>query len=71
MYLGTTPSPLVSVKVFIERINFERKNEVFYLFFNVFFKCNPHHGNKCILLGDAAHAIVPFYGQGMNSVCFI
>lgn len=28
-------------------------------------KCNPHHiGNKFLLIGDAAHAIVPFYGQG-------
>lgn len=25
-----------------------------------------HHGNV-LILGDAAHAIVPFYGQGMNS----
>ncbi len=30
-------------------------------------KCSPYHyRNKCLLLGDAAHAIVPFYGQGMN-----
>jgi kynurenine 3-monooxygenase len=30
-------------------------------------KCGPYHyKNKSLLLGDAAHAIVPFYGQGMN-----
>lgn len=28
-------------------------------------KCKPHHmANKFLLVGDAAHAIVPFYGQG-------
>ncbi len=26
-----------------------------------------HFGNKSALIGDAAHAIVPFYGQGMNA----
>jgi len=30
-------------------------------------KCNPWHNNKTVLIGDASHAIVPFYGQGMNS----
>lgn len=31
-------------------------------------RCNPWHYKKQILIiGDASHAIVPFYGQGMNS----
>ncbi len=29
-------------------------------------KCSPWHTSKTLLMGDAAHAVVPFYGQGMN-----
>ena len=30
-------------------------------------KCSPWLNNRTLLVGDASHAIVPFYGQGMNS----
>lgn len=37
-------------------------------------RCNPWVKGKTALIGDAAHAIVPFYGQGMNAGfedCFV
>ena len=31
-------------------------------------KCSPwHYKSNTLLMGDSAHAIVPFYGQGMNA----
>ena len=31
-------------------------------------KCSPwSYKNKTLLIGDSSHAIVPFYGQGMNA----
>ncbi|HKC60013.1 MAG TPA: NAD(P)/FAD-dependent oxidoreductase [Myxococcales bacterium] len=30
-------------------------------------KCSPWSRGQAVLIGDAAHAIVPFFGQGMNA----
>lgn len=30
-------------------------------------KCNFYHTKKSLIIGDAAHAMVPFYAQGMNA----
>lgn len=31
-------------------------------------KCTPwYYKDECLLIGDAAHGVIPFFGQGMNS----
>ena len=31
-------------------------------------KCSPwYYRDQCLLIGDAAHGVIPFFGQGMNS----
>ncbi|GAM38522.1 hypothetical protein TCE0_033r09307 [Talaromyces pinophilus] len=31
-------------------------------------KCKPHHyDSSVVIIGDAAHAVLPFYGQGLNA----
>lgn len=44
-------------------------NCVYRIYF--YFQCSPYHvKDKVVIMGDAAHAMVPFYGQGMNCVSF-
>lgn len=45
-------------------VNEFRKNPIAHL---ITISSYPWAFNRCLLLGDASHAIVPFYGQGMNS----
>ena len=35
-------------------------------------KCSPYHvADKAVILGDAAHAMVPFYGQGKPATTIV
>ncbi|KTW28770.1 hypothetical protein T552_01400 [Pneumocystis carinii B80] len=58
---------------FPDLINLIGHNELVKQFFTnpksplVTIKCKPHfYKSKCVIIGDASHCMVPFYGQGMN-----
>ncbi len=60
-------NPLISIKVW----HFHSHLRLQYVFF--FFSPPPfhqakpyHYKDRAIILGDAAHSMVPFYGQGLN-----
>lgn len=58
-------------ETFPDSISLIGENELFEMFSEhkpstlVSIKCKPYHvGSKFLIIGDAAHAMVPFYGQG-------
>ena len=54
-----------SIKLMPDLLDYYSKNPVSTL---VTIKCSPwHYKGNVMMLGDSSHAIVPFYGQGMNA----
>lgn len=57
--------PLIDIELFVENFLNTKPNSL------VSVKCNRFHGDKVLLVGDAGHAMVPFYGQGKYLFCNI
>ncbi|KAF8526976.1 FAD/NAD-P-binding domain-containing protein [Hysterangium stoloniferum] len=56
-------NPLISLKVYPIHSSFF----LFAVEIKALWKAKPYHyKDRCIIIGDAAHSMVPFYGQGLN-----
>ena len=66
-YFATKPSGLVTIKV---SYSIQRETCFICLTFRCV-KCYPYQAGKAVIMGDAAHAMCPFYGQGMNAVSLL
>jgi kynurenine 3-monooxygenase len=61
LFSQTFPDALVAMPSLVEDF---RDNPTSSL---VTIRCSPWAKNNTLLIGDAAHGVVPFYGQGMNA----
>ena len=57
-------NPLISIKVW--PFIFTNTSGIYVVFFPCPQAKPYHYKDRAIILGDAAHSMVPFYGQGLN-----